>query len=75
MAGNKLGGLKAAAKTKEMYGDDFYARIGSIGGRKGRTGGFGSHKVGQDGLTGPQRARVAGAVGGTKSRRTKLTVA
>lgn len=34
-------------------------------------GGFASTVVGKDGLNGYQRARVAGAVGGTKSRRNK----
>ena len=37
----------------------------------GRTGGFASEKVGKDGLTGKQRAEIAGAKGGRKSKRTK----
>jgi hypothetical protein len=44
-------------------------------GRKGGliktpTGGFGSDLVGEDGLTGLERARVVGAKGGRTSRRT-----
>lgn len=33
MSGTKAGGLKCAAKNKLIYGDDFYKRIGSIGGK------------------------------------------
>jgi general stress protein YciG len=40
MAGTKLGGKKAAATNKAKYGQDFYARIGQLGGKLGRTGGF-----------------------------------
>lgn len=69
MAGTKLGGQKAAATNKSKYGKDFYAKIGAEGGRKGVSGGFASVKVGVDGLTGRQRAEVAGQVGGRKSRR------
>lgn len=71
MAGTKIGGKAAAARNKTKYGADFYARIGSLGGKIGRTGGFASDKVGIDGLTGRQRAAIAGSVGGRISRRTK----
>lgn len=69
MAGTKEGGKKAAATNKAKYGKNFYAEIGAKGGRLGRTGGFASYKVGNDGLTGPQRAKLAGAVGGLSRRR------
>jgi hypothetical protein len=69
MAGTKEGGVKAAATNKRKHGSDFYKRIGSQGGRLGTTGGFASEKVGDDGLTGYERASVAGVAGGTKSRR------
>lgn len=69
MAGSKLGGLKTARTNKEKYGEDFYRSIGAIGGKRGRTGGFASNKVGKDGLTGRQRALIAGAKGGKTSRR------
>lgn len=72
MAGTIEGGKKAATTNQTKYGPDFYARIGSIGGRKGKTGGFASDKVGADGLTGRERARKAGYLGGRKSRRTKM---
>lgn len=69
MSGTKSGGLKAKATNLKIHGEDFYKRIGAIGGRHGRTGGFASNVVGKDGLTGPERARMAGKKGGTISRR------
>lgn len=71
MSGTPVGGDKAAKTNIKRHGKNFYAVIGQKGGRKGRTGGFASLKVGDDGLTGPQRARLAGAQGGKKSRRGK----
>jgi len=65
MAGTKLGGRAAAATNKAKYGPDFYAKIGSIGGKIGRTGGFYANR---------ELARRAGAVGGRISRRTKKAV-
>lgn len=61
MPGTKAGGMKAAKMNKKLYGDDFYLRIGSKGGRNGHTGGFAAN---------PALARVAGAKGGRISRRT-----
>lgn len=69
MVGTKAGGIKVAATNKAKYGDDFYAKIGSKGGSRGHTGGFASKKVGADGLTGFERARIAGKKGGTVSKR------
>jgi hypothetical protein len=69
MPGNKTGGAKAAKTNKERHGEDFYNRIGSIGGKLGKTGGFASTKVGPDGLTGKERARLAGKKGGSISKR------
>lgn len=71
MAGTKVGGKAAASTNKNKYGSDFYARIGKMGGKKGRTGGFASAKVGDDGLTGRERAKKAGREGGRISRRIK----
>lgn len=43
MSGTKEGGLKCAAKNKLIHGDDFYKRIGSIGGKvRNPNKGFGS---------------------------------
>ena len=73
MAGTKEGGARAATTNKSKYGEDFYVRIGAIGGKNGNTGGFASpllcdceykedlHK----------KAECAGAKGGTISRRGK----
>lgn len=71
MAGTKAGGKAAALTNKTKYGTDFYAKIGAVGGARGRNGGFASGKVGGDGLTGRQRAAIAGARGGRISRRPK----
>lgn len=62
MAGTKNGGAKAALTNKKKHGADFYARIGAMGGKKGRTGGFAAN---------PELARIAGAKGGRISRRGK----
>lgn len=65
MAGTKAGGQAAAATNKQKYGEDFYGKIGAIGGKRGRTGGFFANR---------ELARVAGAKGGRISRRAKKTV-
>lgn len=69
MAGTKEGGMKARATNLAKYGANYYANIGRKGGQNGHTGGFASDKVGADGLTGHERAIVAGAKGGALSRR------
>lgn len=69
MPGTKAGGAKAAATNKAKWGADFYRRIGAIGGKLGKTGGFASDVVGKDGLTGHERASKVGAIGGKISRR------
>jgi len=66
MAGTKAGGLKAAATNKTRHGKDFYASIGKKGGQNGHTGGFAANR---------ELARIAGAKGGRKSRRTKVAKA
>lgn len=65
--------LKRKETLLKKYGSeeavrDYYRRIGSLASHPG-TGGFASNKVGKDGLTGPQRAALVGAIGGFKSRR------
>jgi len=64
MAGTKLGGKAAAKTNKTKYGPDFYAKIGSRGGKNGHTGGFFKNR---------DLAKIAGARGGRVSRRTKKT--
>lgn len=72
MVGTKAGGIKAAKTNLEKHGKNFYATIGKKGGMNGTTGGFYSNKVGKDGLTGQERARVAGRKGGLISRRGRV---
>ena len=66
MAGTKAGDKAAAETNKKKYGSEFYARIGQMGGQKGRTGGFFANR---------DLAREAGRKGGRISRRTKKTEA
>ena len=72
MSGTVKGGLKAAKTNKARYGKKFYSQIGQMGGKGSNTGGFASKKVGKDGLTGQQRAKMAGQIGGKASRRKKV---
>ena len=71
MTGTKLGGQRAAKTNRKRHGEDFYARIGKMGGTNSHTGGFASDVVGKDGLTGRERAKKAGQIGGLISRRGK----
>lgn len=71
MTQTKSGGIKARDSNYARHGLDHYRRIGAIGGSLSRSGGFASDKVGADGLTGRERARVVGALGGHTSRRKK----
>lgn len=60
MAGNKAGAIKARKKVIELYGEDFYKKIGHKGGSNGTTGGFAKDR---------KLARRAGRLGGLKSTR------
>lgn len=60
MAGTKEGGRKAALTNKIKHGSEFYANIGRKGGQNGHTGGFAAN---------PELARIAGRIGGLKSKR------
>lgn len=68
MAGTKEGGKKTAATNIKKYGEDYYRKIGGIGGHNGHTGGF------DQGEAGKERARVYGAIGGKISKRRKKIV-
>lgn len=64
MGGTIAGGRKAAA-TNLAKDPDFYKRIGSIGGKKGTTGGF--YWMAKNGQL--DKVRAAGVKGGRISRR------
>jgi hypothetical protein len=73
MANTKAGGKKHKQTLLEKLGSEeavkaYYRKIGAMGGAKSRGGGFGSDKVGKDGLTGAERARLAGIKGGKATR-------
>lgn len=62
MAATREGGLKTARTIKRRYGTDYYVRIGAIGGKLGRTGGFYGNR---------QLATAAGRIGGMSGSRNK----
>ena len=62
MSGTKEGGLKAAKTNVERFGDKYYSEIGKKGGMRGHTGGFAANR---------ELARIAGSMGGRKSKRGK----
>ena len=69
MSATREGGLKAAITNKARQGDDWYKKIGAKGGRNGSDGGYASSKVGDDGMTGRERAIKSGSKGGSHSKR------
>ena len=66
MAGTKAGGLAAATTNKQRHGKEFYSKIGAMGGRKGKTGGFYYSMI-----NGLDTHIKAGKKGGEISKRTK----
>lgn len=66
MPGTKAGGRKARETNYVKHGDDFYRKIGSLGGRAetSKPKGFAAN---------PKLAVKAGRKGGKKSRRTGIT--
>jgi general stress protein YciG len=62
MAGSVAGGVKCAATNKKKYGENYYKKIGAIGGQIGTTGGFWANR---------ELAKKAGSKGGRLSRREK----
>ena len=60
MAGTSKCGVLAAKTNKERYGTDFYKKIGQVGGKKSRNGGFAAN---------PELAREAGRKGGLAKKK------
>jgi general stress protein YciG len=73
MAGTKEGALKAKKKILAKN-PNHYKQIGTKGGKGSNNGGFASYVVGDDGLTGRERSRIAGTKGGKISRRKSTKV-
>ncbi len=74
MSGTKNGWIKTKRSLIEKYGSEeawkeHLRSIASIGGANGHTGGFSSTSVDSNGLTGSERARIYGRIGGQISRR------
>lgn len=63
MGGTIEGGKAAADTNKKLYGEDWYKRIGAMGGAVSSTGGFYNNR---------KLASEAGRKGGLKSRRKKV---
>ncbi len=69
---DKMGTSEGAKKALEKIlakNPNHFKEIGRIGGIKGTTGGFASDKKDENGLTGAERASLAGKRGGAISRR------
>jgi uncharacterized protein len=63
MTQSKTGGIQAAKTNKERHGEDYYQRLGAMGGKANphTSGGFKDKKL----------AKRAGKIGGATSRRLK----
>lgn len=61
MSQTSEGAKKAYQNRLTKHGVDALREMQSNGGKASSTGGFNSNKVGEDGLTGRQRARLASA--------------
>ena len=72
MAGNKIGGQRAAETNKKVHGSDFYQRIGAMGGKKFNPDAPGFAYAKANGL---DWRKEAGRRGGAISRRTKKVIA
>lgn len=62
MSGTKEGAKNTANYMKTTYGADYYARIGAMGGKASKTGGFYANR---------ELASRAGKIGGQRSRKPK----
>lgn len=73
MSGTITGGKNAAKTNKKRHGKDFYKRIGAIGGKNGKTGGFAKKAFCNCDLIDVPHSKpqCAGKKGGAISRRKK----
>lgn len=67
MAGTPEGARKAAETRRNKYGADWEKQKAAQAGKQSKRGGFASEKVGKDGLTGQERAKIYGSKGGQAS--------
>lgn len=67
MTGTLTGGRQSAKTNKERHGEDFYKRIGAIGGKRSNTGGYAYAKARGN----MDLIRESGRKGGLRSRRVK----
>lgn len=65
MAGNRDGGIKAARTNKEQQGEDWYVRIGTLGGSKKTSN---TKNKGLASMSKERRAEIS-RLGGRKSKR------
>lgn len=65
MAQTKAGAMKAKETNYLRYGPDYYIKLGELGGKKSRGGGFAANH---------ELAREAGRKGGSRSRRGAVTI-
>ena len=69
MSGSREGQLRGARTRRIKYGEDHFRKQCQKAGRTPTTGGFKDKKVGKDGLTGRERASIAGRKGGTMTQK------
>lgn len=72
MSGNSESAKKAYQTRIERHGKESVQNMHSAGGRASRVGGFGTTEIGEDGLTGRERARMA-SIESHKVRKHNLT--
>lgn len=72
MSGNSESAKKAYQTRIERHGKESVQSMHAAGGRSSHVGGFGTQEVGNDGLTGRERARMA-SIESHKVRKHNLT--
>lgn len=72
MSGNSESAKKAYQTRLSRHGKESLRNMQSAGGKSSHVGGFGTKEVGEDGLTGKERARIA-SIESHKIRKHNLT--